>query len=518
MKRALLSVYDKTGIAEFARELVALGHEIISTGGTFKLLAESGIDAVEIRDVTGFPECLDGRLKTLHPSIHGGILAKRDDAAHMAQIEALGIKPIDIVAVNLYPFKRTILKDGASLEEAIENIDIGGPAMIRAAAKNWQDVAVLVDPQDYGAVISELKDNGNVSKDLKFKLAAKVFMHTADYDALIAEYLKKKAGIGMLSPVLTLTYEKAMPLRYGENPHQKAALYKRAASGRGSLTGFSQLHGKELSFNNINDAHGALELLREYSEPTVVACKHSNPCGVGSADSVYEAYLKAYNSDPVSVFGGILCANREIDENTADEISKIFIEIVLAPGYTDKALDILTKKKSIRILQLDGILRSAPEDEMDIKAVSGGVLIQESDRWLLREADLKIATKRAPAEGEMEDLLFAWKMVKHVKSNGIAIAKGKQSVGIGPGQVNRIWPTKQAVEHGREQLGDEALKGAVLASDAFFPFPDCVDAANEAGITAIIQPGGSVNDQASIDACDKYGIAMIFTGMRHFRH
>lgn len=518
MKRALISVSDKTGIVDFAKKLVELKIEIVSTGGTFKTLEEAGVPVINISDVTGFPECLDGRVKTLHPNIHAGLLAMRSNPEHMKQVEELKVDLIDMVVVNLYPFKQTILKDNVELAEAIENIDIGGPTMLRAAAKNYQDVSVIIDPKDYDKVIGEIKDNGKVSVETNFYLAAKVFNHTAHYDTLIANYLRDKAGIEKYPETLSLTFEKIQDMRYGENPHQKAAFYKEVGNNSGLLTGIEQLHGKELSFNNINDTHGALELLKEYTEPTVVACKHSNPCGVASGKDIYEAYTKAYNTDPVSIFGGIVCANREIDAKTAEEISKIFLEIVLAPSFTDEALEILTKKKNIRLLKLENVERKQPDNSFDIKKVSGGMLIQDIDNMLLNEEDLKVVTKRKPTDKEMEDMLFTWKIVKFTKSNGIAIGKDKQSVGIGPGQVNRIWATEQAIDHGTKQLGEEVVKGAVLASDAFFPFDDCVQAAAKAGITAIIQPGGSVRDQESIDACDKYGIAMVFTGMRHFRH
>ncbi len=436
----------------------------------------------------------------------------------MKQIADLGIDTIDMVIVNLYPFKQTILKEDVTREQAIENIDIGGPTMIRAAAKNYQDVAVIIDPSDYGKVLDELKQNNDISIDTKFYLSAKVFMHTAHYDSLIADYMKKQAGIEQFPDTLSLTYEKVQEMRYGENPHQKAAFYREIGNIKGALTNAVQLHGKELSFNNINDTNGALELLKEYDEPTIVACKHANPCGVGSAENIYDAYMKAYNSDPVSIFGGIIVSNREIDKATAEEINKIFVEIVLAPSFEKEALEILEKKKNIRLMTLEDITQKQPKGSLDIKKVSGGILVQDIDNELLIEQDLKVVTKAKPSDKEMEDLLFALKMVKYTKSNGIAIAKNKQSVGIGPGQVNRIWACKQAIEHGIDHLGAETVKGAVLASDAFFPFPDCVEACANAGITAIIQPGGSVRDQESIDACDNAGIAMIFTGMRHFRH
>ncbi len=517
-KRALISVSDKTGIVGFAKALSSLGLEIVSTGGTYRTLKEAGVDVTSVEDVTGFPECLDGRVKTLHPKIHAGILAMRNNAEHMQQVEELDVTLIDVVCVNLYPFKQTILREGTKLEEAIENIDIGGPSMLRAAAKNYKDVAVVTDPADYDRVIEEYRQNGEVSGETKFYLAAKVFNHTAHYDTLIASYLKDKAGLPKYPDTISFTYEKVQDMRYGENPHQSAAFYKEVGNNSGLLTGIKQLHGKELSFNNINDTHGALELLKEYTEPTVVACKHSNPCGVASGKDIYEAYTKAYATDPVSIFGGIVVANREIDEQTAEQISKIFLEIVLAPSFSEKALEILTKKKNIRLLVLDDIQRKQPENAYDVKKVSGGLLIQDIDSKLLDEKELTVVTDRKPTDKEMEDLLFTWKIVKYVKSNGIAIGKDKSSVGIGPGQVNRIWAAEQAIDHGKKNISENATEGAVLASDAFFPFSDCVEAAAKAGITAIIQPGGSIRDKESIDACNKYGIAMVFTNMRHFRH
>ena len=516
--RALISVSDKTGIIELAKELTDLGIEIISTGGTYKKLKEEGIQAIEISELTGFPECLDGRVKTLHPVVHAGLLAMRSKPEHMKQLEELKVETIDIVIVNLYPFKATILKEGVTREEAVENIDIGGPTMLRSAAKNYQDVTVIVDPTDYKTVLTQLKEKGEVSLDTKFYLMQKVFMHTSNYDTMIADYLKKQRKDTSLPETLTMTFEKVQDMRYGENPHQQAAFYREVGKKTGSIVDAVQLNGKELSFNNINDTNGALELLKEYDEPTIVACKHANPCGVGSAENIYDAYMKAYNSDPVSIFGGIIVSNREIDKATAEEINKIFVEIVLAPSFEKEALEILEKKKNIRLMTLEDITQKQPKGSLDIKKVSGGILVQDIDNELLIEQDLKVVTKAKPSDKEMQDLLFALKMVKYTKSNGIAIAKNKQSVGIGPGQVNRIWACKQAIEHGIDHLGAEIVKGAVLASDAFFPFPDCVEACANAGITAIIQPGGSVRDQESIDACDNAGIAMIFTGMRHFRH
>ena len=516
--RALISVSDKTGIVELAKELVGLGIEIISTGGTYKKLKEEGIEAIEISELTGFPECLDGRVKTLHPTVHAGLLAMRSNEDHMKQIKDLNIETIDFVFVNLYPFKATILKEGVQRAEAVENIDIGGPTMLRSAAKNYQDVTVVVDPADYDTVLNELKEKKEVSLDTKFYLMQKVFEHTSNYDTMIANYLRKERKDTSFPETLTLTYEKVQEMRYGENKHQTAALYKEIANLKGSLTCAKQLNGKELSYNNINDTNGALELLKEFDEPTVVACKHGNPCGVGSADTIYEAWSKAYHADEMSIFGGIVVANRTIDVDIANEIHEMFMDVVVAPDYTEAAKEILCKKKNIRILQLDNISEKQPNDALDMKKVNGGLIVQTIDNQLYEEDKLKVVTDRKPTEQEMEDLKFAWKMVKYVKSNGIALAKNKQSVGIGPGQVNRIWATKQSIEHAKELISEDATKGAVLASDAFFPFDDCVEAAAKAGITAIIQPGGAAKDQASIDKCNEYGIAMVFTDMRHFRH
>lgn len=516
--RALISVSDKTGIVEVARELRSLGVELISTGGTYKKLQEEGIEAMEISDLTGFPECLDGRVKTLHPMVHAGLLAMRNNEQHMKQIKELGVKPIDLVFVNLYPFKETMMKENVTREEAIENIDIGGPTMLRAAAKNYQDVAVVIDPKDYEIVLRELKEQKEVSLDTKFYLMQKVFMHTANYDAMIAQYLKKERNDESFPETLTMTFEKVQDMRYGENPHQKAAFYREVGKQVGSLVDAIQLNGKELSFNNINDTNGALELLKEYEEPTVVACKHGNPCGVGSAPTLFEAWKKAYEADKVSIFGGIVTLNREVTKEIAKEMASIFLEVIVAPSYTEEALDILKAKKNVRVLQLDNIQTPQNATAYDLKKVNGGLIVQNIDSQLMIEDEMKVVTNAQPTKEQMEDLLFAFKMVKYVKSNGIAIAKNKQSIGIGPGQVNRIWATQQCFEHAKELISEEATKGAVLASDAFFPFDDCVEAAHKAGITAIIQPGGSVRDQDSIDKCNKYGIVMIFTGMRHFKH
>lgn len=516
--RALISVSDKSGIVEVAKELVSLGVEIISTGGTYKKLKESNIPAVEVSEITEFPECLDGRVKTLHPAIHAGLLAMRNNSSHMEQLADLNIETIDIVIVNLYPFKATVLKDGVTRAEAVENIDIGGPTMLRSAAKNYQDVTVIVDPSDYDKVVNELKEDGQVSLDTKLYLMHKVFMHTSAYDTLIADYLKKERNDNTLPENLTMTFEKVQDMRYGENPHQTAAFYREIGKKKGSITDAEQLNGKALSFNNINDTNGALELLKEFNEPTVVACKHGNPCGVGSADNIFDAWKKAFAADKVSIFGGILVLNRELTLPMAEEMKNVFLEVVVAPSYEEEALNLLKTKKNVRLLKLADIDLPQVETAYDLKKVNGGLIVQSIDSMLLDEEDLKVVTDRAPSDKEMDDLLFAWKVVKFVKSNGIALAKDRQTVGIGPGQVNRVWATKQAIDHAAELIDEDATKGAVLASDAFFPFDDCVEAAYEAGITAIIQPGGSIRDEDSIKKCNQYGIAMVFTDMRHFKH
>lgn len=535
-KRALVSVSDKTGVVEFCKGLVENGFEIISTGGTAKALKDAGLKVIGISEITGFPECLDGRVKTLHPNVHAGLLAIRSNPEHMAQLEKLNINTIDIVCVNLYPFKATLQK-GADFATCIENIDIGGPTMIRAAAKNYQDVAVIVDPRDYGKVIDELKAGG-VTLETKKYLQYKVFAHTAVYDSLISNYLASQLGITFPEEV-TFAYEKAQDMRYGENPQQQAVFYNEQFIRRGSLSSAKQLWGKELSYNNINDANGALELLKEFGDqPAVVACKHANPCGVGTGSDIHEAYMRAYNSDPVSVFGGILAINGTVDEATATEINKIFIEIVMAPDYTPKALEILKSKKNIRLLQIEDISAKRESTAYDMKKVYGGLLVQQYDESLIRNEDeglftrkasvettvlpggkqktvygLGVVTDRAPTAEETEALKFAWKVVKYTKSNAIVIGKCGRTTGIGMGQTNRIWAAQQAIAH----AGAEA-KGSVMASDAFFPFPDCVEECVKAGITAIIQPGGSIQDKASVEACNAAGIAMVFVGDRHFKH
>ena len=513
--RALISVSDKTGIVDFAKVLVGCGYEIISTGGTEQALKDGGVATVNISDITGFPECLGGRVKTLHPNIYAGILAVRGNAEHMAQLADLKVGIIDIIVVNLYPFKETILKQPpVSLEEAVENIDIGGPAMLRAAAKNWQDVAVIVDPDDYNLIAEQLK-TGGIDRRLKLKLACKAFEYTAAYDVLIAEYLRKVTANDKFPDSLSFTYEKVQEMRYGENPHQRGVFYKEVANLDGTVAASVQLHGKELSYLNINDANGALELLKEFAQdiPAAVVVKHATPCGVGVGASIYEAYMNAYNADPLSIFGGIVALNQEVDAATAEKMAEIFLEIIIAPSFSKAAFDILTRKQNIRLLELKYISKPNLSDIYDMKKVPGGLLVQEFNAEFIDNAELKTVTKKQPSEKEMPELLFAFKVVKHAKSNGIVLAKDNATVGIGSGQTNRITALELALKY----AGDRAC-GAVMASDAFFPMADCVEAAHKAGITAIIQPGGSIRDQESIDACDKYNIAMVFTGIRHFKH
>lgn len=514
VKRALVSVSDKTGIVELCKKLEGCGVEILSTGGTYKALTDAGVGAVEVSSVTGFPECLDGRVKTLHPAIHAGLLAMRSNPEHMARIAELGIEPIDLVIVNLYPFKATIAKPGVALEEAIENIDIGGPTMLRSAAKNWQDVAVVTDPADYEDVLRQIEENREVDRDTKFRLCAKVFAHTAQYDAMIAEYMRKQGGDEFLPERLTMTFDKVQAMRYGENPHQRAALYSDPLPPEGSLVLAEQLQGMELSYNNIGDTDGAIDLLREFhGQIAVVGAKHANPCGVGIADSVRDAWMKAFEADPVSIYGGVVVTNQVIDGPTAKAMRKVLLDILVAPGYTDEALEILAKKK-LRVLKLPGVGSPLAKDSIVAKKVYGGLLVQDMDSVLLPEGEpWKVVTDRAPTQKETDDMLLAWKIVKHTKSNAIAIAKDGQSLGIGPGQVNRIWAAQAAIE----RSGDK-VRGAALASDAFFPFDDCAKAAADAGIAVIIQPGGSIRDEDSIRACNDAGIAMVFTGMRHFKH
>ncbi|MCC3376440.1 bifunctional phosphoribosylaminoimidazolecarboxamide formyltransferase/IMP cyclohydrolase [Cohnella sp. REN36] len=513
IRRALVSVSDKTGITEFCRELAQQGVQIISTGGTHALLEKEGVPVIGISDVTGFPEILDGRVKTLHPAVHSGLLAIRDSAEHREAMDKLGLDYIDLVVVNLYPFKETVSKPNVSYEDAIENIDIGGPTMLRSAAKNHAFVTVVVDAGDYAQVLEEIRGGGDTTLETRKRLAAKVFRHTSAYDALISEYFAKQLG-EPLPESLTVTYEKVQELRYGENPHQQAAFYRKPIASGANITTAKQLHGKELSYNNINDANAALAIVGEFDEPAVVAVKHMNPCGVGIGKDIDEAYVKAYASDPTSIFGGIVAANRTIEAQTAQRLSEIFLEIVLAPDFTPEALEILQRKKNIRLLAT-GKTASAAEREPEwlVTSVEGGMLVQQSDVHSLDESDLKVVTERQPTPEELKQLLFAWKVVKHVKSNAILLAAGNQTVGVGAGQMNRVGAARIAIE----QAGGKA-KGAVLASDAFFPMGDTLELAAQAGITAVIQPGGSIKDEESVAVANKYGIAMIVTGVRHFKH
>ncbi len=513
IKRALVSVSDKTGILDFCRELAAAGIEIVSTGGTAKLLEQNEIPVRNVTDLTGFPECLDGRVKTLHPFIHGGILAKRDDPGHQATVEELGLPLIDLVVINLYPFKATIQKPEVSFAECIENIDIGGPAMLRSAAKNHADVTVLIDPNDYDDVLEQIQTCGETDLETRFCLARKVFEHTAAYDAIIADYLRSESGEDIWPDQLTLTFEKESELRYGENPHQRAVHYNKAIPATGTMAQAMQFSGKELSYNNIADTDAALQLLKEFTEPTCVAVKHANPCGVATGETIAEAFNRAYEADPVSIFGGIVAVNREVDAETAAAMKQIFLEVIIAPGYTDEALTILIEKKNLRLLRLNDISSPVKAGTPLFKDVSGGLLVQEADVGLWDDMDFQRVTEKVATTEQFDDFKFAMKVVKHVRSNAIVLARDGQTVGIGPGQPNRITSTEIAIKNAGNKC-----EGAVLASDAFFPFSDCVEAAAKAGITAIIQPGGSIRDQESIDMANMLGVSMYFTGMRHFRH
>lgn len=508
-KRALISVSDKQGVTEFAKGLERLGYEIVSTGGTLKKLQETGVGAVSVTSITKFDEILDGRVKTLHPNVHAGLLARRDMDSHTEQLAERDIAPIDVVAVNLYPFKQTIAKEDVTEEDAIENIDIGGPTMLRAAAKNFQGVTVIVDPEDYPSVLEQL-ENDSLGKEKRKQLAAKVFRHTADYDAMIAGYFNQITEEKSPS-TYTVTYEKVQSLRYGENPHQQAAFYRSSGSRSASLANAEQLHGKELSYNNIQDANAALEIVLEFHEPAAVAVKHMNPCGVGIGENISSAFQKAYQADPVSIFGGIVALNQKVDAATAEQLKEIFLEIVIAPSFEKDALDILTRKKNIRLLKVD-LTKGKPKEDK-LVSVAGGLLVQDVDQGTIGKEDIQVVTNRQPSDEELESLLFAWKVVKHVKSNAIVLAKENRTIGVGAGQMNRVGAAKIALE----QAADLA-EGSVMASDAFFPMPDTVEAAAKAGVKAIIQPGGSKRDEDSIKACDENGIAMVFTSMRHFKH
>ncbi len=518
-KRALISVSDKTGVVGLAKGLAQLGYEIISTGGTAKTLKEAGIPIVSISDLTGFPEMLDGRVKTLHPKVHGGILGMRSSTQHQKQMREQGIEPIDLVVVNLYPFEATVAKHNVTLEEAIENIDIGGPAMLRSAAKNHKDVVVVCNPNNYSGVLDALK-KGELSEAVRQELALEVFEQTSQYDHAIAAYLKRVASKEQkdFPQYLRLSFEKVGELRYGENPHQKGAFYKEVPSGEPCVAGAIQKHGKELSFNNILDLNSALELAKEFSEPAAVVIKHNNPCGVAVDKDLVTAYQKAYETDPVSAFGGVIGLNRVVDPATANEIGKIFVEAIIAPGYHPEAFELLAKKKNIRLMELAGLDQWVKQSEkrfegVDIKRVVGGLLVQDRDVIAENGSALKVVTRRAPSKEELRSLNFAWKVAKHVKSNAIVFVSGTETVGIGAGQMSRVDSSRIATQKARKPL-----KGTVVASDAFFPFRDGVDQVIDSGATAVIQPGGSVRDDEVIEACNEKNAAMVFTGIRHFRH
>lgn len=504
-KRALISVSDKTNIVEFAKGLEKHGFEVISTGGTFTHLKNNGVSCISIEDVTHFPEILEGRVKTLHPKIHGGLLSKRGNELHNKHVAENNIEYIDLVCVNLYPFEATVKKEGVSEEEIIENIDIGGPSMLRSAAKNFNDVAVVTDINDYDRVLSEL-EQGGISYETRRALAIKVFNTTASYDAAIANYFNKKDNL--VPERLTLSYKLQDSLRYGENPHQKAYHYVQDNNESYALQNAVQLHGKEMSYNNIQDASAALDILSEFDETTCVAVKHMNPCGVATGSSVFEAYSRAYEADPVSIFGGIVAVNGKVDKETAEKMHSIFLEIILATDYDEEALEILTKKKNLRIYKLS---EKNNNHEQQIKSVRGGILVQDFNDKLADEYES--VTEKKVDETQQKDIEFGLKVVKHVKSNAIVVVKDGQTLGIGAGQMNRVGSCKIALE----QAGEKA-RGAVLASDAFFPMRDSADYAADYGIAAIVQPGGSIRDQESIDACNEKGVAMVFSKIRHFKH
>ncbi|MFQ5455258.1 MAG: bifunctional phosphoribosylaminoimidazolecarboxamide formyltransferase/IMP cyclohydrolase [Nitrospirota bacterium] len=517
VERALISLSNKEGIVEFTKSLIEMGVEILSTGGTSRLLRDNNIQVKDVSECTGFPEMLDGRVKTLHPIIHGGLLGKRDDKRHVKEMEKHGIQPIDMVIVNLYPFEETIKRSGSTFEDAIENIDIGGPAMLRSAAKNFRDVAVVVDPIDYSKVLEEMKKrNGCISEEIKFELAKKVFLHTARYDSIIANYLegvKREEEKERFPCTLTLQFEKVQNLRYGENPHQQAAFYREFNITEPSISKAKQLHGKEMSFNNFLDANSALELAKEYNEITAVVVKHNNPCGVAMGETTLDAYRKARETDPVSAFGAVIAFNHIVNLETAREITSTFVEVVIAPGFEEEALKEFKKKKNLRILDIGPVVRG-DVSSMDMKKIVGGLILQDRDLGMIEDIKkLQAATKRRPTKEEYKGLEFAWRVCKHVKSNAIIYAKEDRTIGIGAGQMSRVDSVKIAAMKSRS-----SLKNAVMASDAFFPFRDGIDAAFEAGITAVIQPGGSLKDDEVIKAADEHNMAMVFTGMRHFRH
>ena len=515
--KALISVSDKTGVVEFARELVALGWEILSTSGTMKLLREAGLPVTSVSDVTGFPEICDGRVKTLHPKIHGALLARRDIPEHMKALKDNEIETIDLVCVNLYPFRETIAKPDVTMEDAVEHIDIGGPSMLRSAAKNWESVTVVCNPSDYSTIISEIKATGNTTRETRLALSAKAYTHTAEYDMAIATYMRAQAG---LNEKLFLEYDLKQSLRYGENPHQQAKFYSSAEVEPFSLATAEQLGGKELSYNNIQDANATLNIAREFDEPFCVGVKHMNPCGSAVGKTIAEAWRKAYEADKTSIFGGIVAANREIDLETAQMLKPIFLEIVMAPSFAPDALELLQTKKNLRILKVD--MTRGDKVRSQYVSMNGGMLVQDRDSSIVPVSAGQCVTEAKPTEAQLADLDFAWKIVKHVKSNAIVVAKDGMTYGVGAGQMNRVGSAeialKQAAATLKEEGRDINAEGLVLASDGFFPFNDVVALAAEYGIKAIVQPGGSIRDEDSVKLANEKGITMLFTGERHFKH
>ncbi len=510
MKRALVSVSDKTGLVDFVKGLESLGWEIIATGGTQKLLDRSGVKTIGISEVTGFPEICDGRVKTLHPKVHGGILARRDVPEHMQTLKDNGIETIDLVCVNLYPFRQTIAKEGVTMEDAIENIDIGGPSMVRSAAKNWRDVTIICDPADYDTVLAEIRENGGTCPETRLKLSAKAYTHTAEYDSCIATYMREKAG---LNEKLFLEFDLKQGLRYGENPHQQAKFYASPDAGSFSLATAEQLQGKELSYNNIQDANAALNIVRDFDKPFCVALKHMNPCGAAIGGTIEEAWQKAYESDKVSIYGGIVAVNRELTAEVAMGMKPIFLEIVMAPSYTPEALEILSSKKNLRVLVVD--MKRDGKTPMQYVSVNGGLLVQHLDVKNVEITPEMCVTDVKPSEALMADIDFAWKIVKHVKSNAIVVAKDGHTLGVGAGQMNRVGSAEIAL---KEAQAAGFTSGLILSSDGFLPFDDTVALAAQYGVTAIIQPGGSIRDNDCIVKANELGICMMFTGTRHFKH
>ena len=516
--RVLVSVSDKTGLVPFVKGLQAAGWEVIATGGTQRLLEDEGVKTIGISEVTGFPEICDGRVKTLHPKVHGALLARRDDPSHMQALAENGIETIDMVCVNLYPFRETIAKEGVTMAEAIEKIDIGGPSMLRSAAKNWNDVTVVCDPTDYDTILSEVRATGNTTKETRLRLSAKAYTHTAEYDCCIATYMRQQAG---LNEKLFLEFDLKQGLRYGENPHQHAKFYAATEAVPFSLASAKQLNGKELSYNNIQDANAALNIVREFGDvPFCVGLKHMNPCGAAIGKDVVDAWTKAYEADKVSIFGGIVATNCEVTREAAELMKPIFLEIIMAPKFSEGALEVLCTKKNLRLLEVD--MSADTASHMQYVSVNGGLLAQELDTTTKTITADMCVTKVQPTEAQLTDLQFAWRIVKHVKSNAIVVVKDGKTLGVGAGQMNRVGSAGIALKQAEEALAAEGKdirkEGLVMGSDGFFPFGDSVESAAQYGIAAIVQPGGSVRDEESIEAANRHGITMLFTGMRHFKH